>query len=406
MKVEEGIVRDILRDAIAVADLRNKTFKQQFFKLMNTMYNIPIGDSVFILNNKLPVETMTKDTMYKLMKVLHHFFQTQVLETERYFTEIEDINFGKKILDEEIIKEVVITNWIKVNEDQYLCTMQSDYVNRLRDSLRFKYNENTQRSMTVKERGETIIKQVTLVPEARKAIHALMENNDFISDDLTLNINPDFYEPPKIIRGNLVIPEESVIDIIDGFHRYLEMTAVKDENPDWEYTCIFNIVMFNEDKANKFIIQRDKKNHLTEEQVVMSNKTDLITLAITNLNNSDNFHLKGSIDKEMFLYLHRMMIRLFNKNNNFKRHDMVQLYKDIEKNINKVVEEYQLYSSTLTKDKWFIYLYVMKHCANNELNFINVIKRLNIEEISKQMNFKKEPLDKHYAILYEVTKNV
>jgi hypothetical protein len=182
------------------------------------------------------------------------------LVTTKYFTEGEMQDFEQPIIDKAGDKDLVVANWLQVNPDQYVCTMSIDQLIEWRNLNKIKYNPRTQRRLTEKKSKGIVVKVITLFEDALDAIRELMEHNEFISDDITFNVDPTYYESPRIIKGKLVIPKESVIDIIDGFHRLKEMLEVKDFNPSWSYTCIVNIVMFDEEKANRFILHRQEKS--------------------------------------------------------------------------------------------------------------------------------------------------
>jgi hypothetical protein len=255
--------------------------------------------------------------------------------------------------------------------------------------------------MTIKESRGVVVKIVTLVVESLRQIYDLMMANLFISDDLTLNINPDFYEEPKVVRGKLVIPENSQIDMIDGFHRYLKMCDVKYKNPDWHYNCIFNIMAFNEEKALRYIIQKDKKNHLTEEELVEKDKLSDANYVINRLNENNDFHLRGTLTEE-FVFLNKMIVKYFNPDMQTR----FKVFETIRDNINLLIETYNLFGKRLSKEEWFVYLYVLKYCTDKNLDFISFIKNIELTKTIEKIKFKKEPTPKHENIVKEVIANV
>ena len=91
---KEDTLREVLRDAIADLNRGKRTYKEQLKKSMVHMYNVPPGDTVDIINGKLPVEGMSLDTMYKLTRVLYEInknredgFDTNLLDVNVYFNE-------------------------------------------------------------------------------------------------------------------------------------------------------------------------------------------------------------------------------------------------------------------------------------------------------------------------------
>lgn len=425
MLLDNNKARDILREAIAVANRKPYTFEKKFKRLMVLMYNFPVGDAVDILNNKLPVEGMSLDTVYKTMRVLNELnkeikqiksedaYDYKKLDVDKYFTDTQKRSFEVPIEDEVPVGDIVFEKYLQLNPDQYIVTASIDEIVKWRDARRLKYNENTQRKMTIKESKGVEVKSVTLNSEARNEIHELMEKNEFISNILAININPDYNEelPYVTKEGKLVIPAAVEIDISDGFHRYLEMTSVKDSNSNWEYTSAFYVTVFDENKANQFIWQEDHKNHLEKEQKETMNKSDELNYWLDRLNKSSKFHLKGTLDAEK-LYVITIMVRnLFDtKNKKIDRAEGMKIYQSIESNINELVEEKFYFDKDITKQEWFIYITALHYSIISGLKFMDIINKVDIESLLKQFNFKNEPRNKQYkdleAKLQEVMNNV
>ena len=90
-----------------------------------------------------------------------------------------------------------------------------------------------------------VIRVLRIIKQAIESITGLMSNNEFITDDITINVNPELYPNcVRDVRNNLIIDKEAVIDLIDGMHQYISMTEVKDLNPDWDYNTEVRIVAF------------------------------------------------------------------------------------------------------------------------------------------------------------------
>lgn len=415
MKINEEVLHDVLRLAIADANKKPKAFIDKIKETMIKRYDIPPADTTEILNGKIPLEIMSPDMMFKITKVLcdlnKHLddgFDVKKLDIDLYFTEREKEDFNKKIDREAQDKDVIFENWLQVSDDQYICVVSIDDVLDLTNRNKIRYNPKTQRQLTIKETKSGAIKQITLNTESLKEIHGLMTNNDFISDALTLNVNPDLYNPPRILRNKIVIGKDSVIDIIDGYHRLTEMIIVKTQNPNWEFKCIFNLMVFNEQKAVKYILQQDKKNHLTEEQVEQSDPNDATTFIINRLNESSNFHLKNTIGDISFT-INKIIRKLFNPNKLITpedRRDAVLLCQKIESSINSIIEKNNFDKVSLSKEEWFVYLYILKHCSDNNLDFMTTLDRVNVKDLLNNIKFVNEPTTKNYKLLKEVIKNV
>ena len=417
----EDKLREVLRLALADADANDKTksFKDQYKTIMHNMYNITAGEATDILTGKLPVELMQKDTLFKVTSVLHELnkttkgtFDSSKLNVDDYFTDKEKLEYSQKIIRKVQDEDIIIKAgcWTKVADDQIFITITPDdlmnyYINR----NKINYNPKTQRNLTIKETKTGKIKTITFDKVAYGSISIGMANNDYISDILALNVNPDFYNPPRIVNGNVVIPNESQIDCIDGYHRLQGAITTKINNPDWNQPLAFFLFICDEAKAVKYILQQDKKIHLSDEQATKADDTDAANFIIGKLNDSPKFILRNTIDDTKFVILNKIITRLFNPSKLYKpedRQEAVKLYQTIENNINELIEVNDLYNLEFTKEKWFIFLYILKHCVDNELDFVTIVNKLSIDDILNQIRFTNKPNDSHYRIMREVVKNV
>jgi hypothetical protein len=290
---------------------------------------------------------------------------------------------------------------------------KNQIIDDLRNVNRVKYNPKMQRSLKVKVSKGVEVKVIRLNEKSLANIKYLMENNLFISDEITLNINPDMYEGVKENRNKLIISKDSVIDIIDGMHQYVSMCLVKDLYPDWDYTTKVNITMFDEEKANRYIIQKDKKNHLTDEDKVEKDKDSETNFVINKLNRSNNFYLRGKVQDKLFV-INKIMAKLFDLDNDSskkldftsRRSKSVDLASTIENNINYLIEYKDLLGEDFSYTMWFISLYTTWMCLEKNIEFNSVIEKLDFEYLNNNIKFKNLPLDSNYKFMKEAINNV
>lgn len=416
MKVNENDLREIIRLALFnVTDERNKKATDKFKELMFNMYGYTGGEAIDILNGKLPVELMQKDLMFRVTKVLYELnkhidgtFDIEKLDVNNYFTEREIEDYNKKIEKNTKDDDVVITQWLRVADDQYIIVLSLDEISDLVNRNKLRYNPETQRDLTIKETKNGKVKVITWFPDSFNNICEAMKNDLYISDTLSLNVNPDYYAPPKIIKGNLVIPKESVIDCIDGFHRFKAAITTKMGRASWNQLFIFNLMVFDKDKAVRFILQQDKKNHLSDAQTTRTDTTDPVNFIIDKLNDSTKFILRGKIIDEISYTFNKVVNKLFEPKKLYTtedRKEAVNLYNLIEKNFNELIEQNSLYSKELSKEEWFIYLYILKYATDNQLEFIELVNKLSISSIIDEVKFVNQPSSKHYKYMSEVINN-
>ena len=417
----EDKLREVLRLALADAnaDDKVKTFKDQYKTIMYNMYNITAGEATDILIGKLPVELMQKDTLFKVTSVLYELnkttngtFDVKKLNVDDYFTEKEKVEYNQKVDRETQNEDIIIKagNWTKVTDDQYFIIITPDdlmscYINR----NKINYNPNTQRNLTIKETKTGLVKMITFDSDAYKEISESMENNNYISDILALNVNPDYYAPPRVVNGNIVIPNDSQIDCIDGYHRLQGAITTKINHPEWNQPLTFFLFICDEDKAVRYILQQDKKIHLSDEQVTKADTTDAANFIINKLNDSSKFILRNTIDENKYIVLNKIITKLFNPSKLYKpedRQEAVKLFQIIENNINELIETNNLYNVEITKEMWFIYLYVLKYCIDNKSDFVSTINKLSMDDLLEQIKFINKPNSNHYKIMRKVMQNV
>mgnify|MGYP000949114380 CR=1 FL=1 len=250
---------------------------------------------------------------------------------------------------------------------------------------------------------------ITFDNDAYREISESMENNNYISDILALNVNPDYYAPPRVINGSIVIPHDSQIDCIDGYHRLQGAITTKINNPEWNQPLTFFLFICDEDKAVRYILQLDKKIHLSDEQATKADTTDASNFIINKLNDSSKFILRNTIDDSKYVVLNKIITKVYNPSKLYKpedRQEAVKLFQLFEKNINELIETNNLYNMEVTKEMWFIYLYVLKYCIDNKSDFVSTINKLSMDDLLKQIKFINKPNSNHYKIMRKVMQNV
>ena len=414
MKINENILRDALRDAIADVEKRPSTFAAQVKVSMSHMFNVTAGETAFILNGRTPVDTMSDNMMYKVTVVLYELIKNNPsdydvtrLDVEKYFTADEKKAYKKKIDRKVVDKDIVFKNWLQIARDQYVITINNKELTRLVSMDKIHYNPETQRNLTVIETDAGLVKKVTIIESAIDSICTNMKNNDYIADALTLNVNPDFYEAPRISGKDLIISADSIIDCIDGYHRLIGCSIVTKINPDWEQNFMIVLTVFDVNKAKKYILQENYKNPLSEEQVTEFDQYDAANFIIDKL--SQNMYLKDSKLSDISFQLNNFINIIF-KPERLKsieaRQNALTLFKNIEKSITDLIELKGFIGKVFTVEEWFIYLYLINFSINNNSDFISIINKVDIVALLGQIKITKKPVKEHYKIMSEVIEDV
>ena len=284
-----------------------------------------------------------------------------------------------------------------------------DEVIKWRNYNKLRFNPDTQRDLITIVVDGVKIKKLDINRKSIDEMKRLMIKGLYFPVRGIININPDYSEAPRISGKELIIPMDAHMDLIEGFHNYIAMCEVKDENPDWEYLCEFDIMLLNTDMANLFILQMDKKNHFKKSQTVRIDKLNQINYVIDQLNKNLDFHLYGTINNSMKVYLNKIMTEIFNIEDN--REKALELIDVLINDLNEIIKEYKHFDKPITKKEWFIYLNLIKYSMDNNKKFSEIINKINIDNFIDEIDMVNVPLTKHYKLIKkiitsEVNKNV
>ena len=418
MLVNENILRDNLREAIADVTDRSKrailAVEKQLKEMALHMFNITGGDMAYILNGRTPVDTMSDETMFKIASILYEYiknnpsnFDIQKIDVDKYFTDNEKVLYNKKIDRKQVDKARVFKNYLRISDNQYIITLTNKEITELLSIGKVHYNPETQRELTEIQTENGVIKKVTIVESAFNSISDNMIADEHIPDAITWNINPDLYPMPKITKDGLYISEETFFDCTDGYHRTKAIVYVTKIKPEWERTFYIVLTVFDVNKAKKYIIQENYKNPLSEEQVTEYDLDNAANFIIDKLKQS--MYLKDSNIDSISFTLNKIITKIFDPTrlkNAEARKNALNLFRLIERNMNELIENNDWIGKEISKEEWFIYLYLIDYCNNNNKNFNAIVSQLDIDDLLRQITITKEPTKKHFKIMGEVINNV
>ena len=89
----------------------------------------------------------------------------------------------------------------------------------------------------------------------------------------------------------------TIMDILDGYHRYISMSEIVREDPTFDYPMMIQIVSFSEEKARQFIFQEDQKTQMKKVDSAAMNQYNPANTAVAKLNTDPNSNLRGEIVK-------------------------------------------------------------------------------------------------------------
>lgn len=214
-----------------------------------------------------------------------------------YYTDQEIEGYSKAKWPTESFSFPIEFNMTQIRDDQYIGKVSVKTLMALKDAQMINYNENAQRTMKHIVKGEFEYYQIALNKEAVSAIMDSYYSDLYIPNTITLNLPEDAlysYDPRK---GKLLIRSASHFDILDGYHRYIAMSKIHAQVPDFNYDMELRIVQFPEGKAKRFIWQEDQKTKMRKVDSDSMNSAKAANKIVEKLNSDPSFILSGQISR-------------------------------------------------------------------------------------------------------------
>lgn len=180
----------------------------------------------------------------------------------QYFAPKEIKSLSKEKWNIEKISFPLQYHMVQISEEQFIGKISVKELMLLRNAQLIKYNENTQRTMQHIVKGKTELFKISLNKTAVYNIMNSYESDLYIPNTITLNMPEDaeYYYDEK--NSQLEITSLDYFDMLDGYHRYIALSKIVNQNPEFDYEMELRIVQFEEDKAKRFIWQEDQKTKM------------------------------------------------------------------------------------------------------------------------------------------------
>ena len=272
---------------------------KQLYTFVNKTYDIPKGLVSDLISLRKPLSEASGFILFCLLDGLEHINDVRKSKIDEYFTSQEIQMYKKSKYDVGKVKFPLVFKMIQVSHDQWIGHISINELMELRKAQLINYNINAQRTMQRVIKGDKEIYKISLSWQAVNQIENSYENNEFISNTLTLNIpmetQHDFYYDNE--SCSLVINSLEHFDFTDGYHRYIAACQMKDKNNDFDYDMELRIVNFSEEKAKQFIFQEDQKTKMKKVDSDSLNMTKAANMVVSKLNEDYKFNLRGMISR-------------------------------------------------------------------------------------------------------------
>ena len=294
---------------------------------------------------------------------------------DEFFTKVEIKSFkGLQYEDDEPVLPLRIPA-LQLATDQWLATMSIKDMMKLRKNSLIHYNAETQRALKMMVKGEEVVFVPFVNQSAVRAMMGLFENNNFIPNVITFNINTDDEEADVSFKdGILKINSLTAFDIVDGYNRFKMFEKEYDKNPDVDFTSGLMITRFSTPKAKQFIHQEDQKTKMKRVDSDSYNQNDEYNILLERVNNDPRCAIYGQINSNaghVPFGIAARSLKIGNVRQRLTQKDLIQYNKQIIERINILLED----NTELLERKWSDCetCIVFYHILNKDADEINTL---------------------------------
>lgn len=321
-----------------------KTKVSALIDKLNKKYDISFSTASDLLTQRVDISTANDFELYAIMSVVNEKLIPD------YFTTIEIKKYSKHKVEKTKISFPIEFNVIQVSEDQWLGSITAKQLMLFRDTQFVNYNANTQRTMTRVNHGTMETYKITLNRKAVEGIKKSFTRNAYIPNTITLNLPDDAEFDYDEDENKLSITNISHFDILDGYHRYIAISELTNNDPDFDYTMELRIVSFSEEKAKQFIWQEDQKTKMSKADSATFNQYKASNIIAQRLNSGA---LRGIINNNGGIIDAAVMTNILDYtylkgNQDLTRSEEISLAKKIGKDFEKLEED----DSTVFDTRW------------------------------------------------------
>ena len=330
-------------------------------------YDIPIDVSIDYLSTRKDITEADPNIILAIADVLKIDFDRKQIEDWHYV-----ISRTPKQLEYEMVE---------IADDQWIGKITVRELMQLRDAQIINYNENTQRVMKRINKGTEETWTITLNKKAILSMEELFRDNIYIPNTITLNMPEGTNFTYR--NGTLTIKKLDHLDITDGYHRYIAMSNLYNEDPDFDYPMELRITNYSEDKSRQLIWQEDQKTKMSRIDSDSMNMNSTANKIVQRLNVNSTFNLAGQINAnkgiinsaelaEAIRAMYLPVSKIFSKKKELEA--IVTAEKEIKEGINRVTED----DTELVEHSWDRhFLYCLIYNINNHVKQDALLSKTN-----------------------------
>ena len=394
--MKADINRELQNSLNKLLFLRNeKTLAQS---LAEEKYNMKSGEFTDYVDGRSRIEDVENE--FKLFIIADTI--DQVLKTNHVkngFTDIEINTYSHERLEDHKIKFPIRIDCVQVEDDQWIGKCDVNLLMELSNSQLIHYNENTQRALRRKIRGNNEVYQIAINRTAIDSIKQMLLDGDFVPNTLTLNMPQEStvysYDSD---RKQLVIDSLDYFDITDGYHRFRAISEIYRRNEAFNYNMELRITSFSEDKSRRFIFQEDQKTKMRRIDSDAMNTRALANNITKRVNDSSGIFggMINMSDGMINFAEFAQCVQFFYKTKTIKSKTdqmraAISITKDINSRIGGLMEtsDYLINKNHLDFMDLMILFTCALECENPATNLEKAIK--NKDKLNKQKFYTKTP---------------
>ena len=329
-ELAEKVTRELERGVVDKKKMKGLT------KVLNEKYDIPVSIASDIISLRSDVKFTTDFVLFCVTKELAPTL------IEVYYSDSEIEKYSNTKYTQRKTAFPLHFDMIKISDDQWIGSITTKQLMKLRDMQLINYNENAQRTMQHILRGDVEYYRIALNKSAVSQIEDLYSNGSYIPNTITLNIPETEYDYKYDEETHdFIISKIDHFDIIDGYHRYIAMSDLANKGS-FDYPMELRITTFSDSKAQQMIWQEDQKTKMRRVDSKSLNQNDFATRICNQINADKQSNLcglisrnKGVINAAYFCNIVQMLYATQVKN----RGDEIKIKNEISAGLNELTSE-------------------------------------------------------------------
>lgn len=287
-------LEQVLQKAFKVLSINTEKCQKIYFDIKRK-HGISISETSDII---LMRKELSGCSEFILFCILEAIDPNQI---NKFYTVEEQQWYEKEKFEKKKLKlPFYIPDMIQISNDQWIGKITAKQLMEYRSLQLINYNANAQRTLRHIIDGQKEYYKIMLNKKSINEIKFSMSNKVYIPNTITLNIpeTTGFVYLDQDYKMK-IINNFDHFDIIDGYHRYIAISELVEENVDINEinNMELRITCFSEEKAQQFIYQEDQKTKMRKIDSESLNQNKPSNIVIQRLNEDPRCNVRGMIGR-------------------------------------------------------------------------------------------------------------